>query len=333
MEKFSHHSVIVYHDETKRVSTNGYKGHVLFFVPVNLTSIVRTPLFGVEDIQYSPQQELFKKINEIRQQYGINEKLHFTDISGKKWGKSDNAYLRISQILVECLRHKFTRVFSPPLNCKVAIMFYPNLADWSVYGGDKKEQKVRHDETILRILLKGAAHFLYNESNTITIEKIISDGNSEYRQLDDNRIIWRLTCDIGEERTPLRDYVTFSPSASILHVPSNHQKHHPDSENYIHANLLQMADTLLGSAIRSCYTGTKKQIRYPRIGDEYIKKDVIAQPIREMFEKVNRGKGFTQSGHYRSFTISQVTFLKDSINFKELKPIQDTEHLQIELLL
>ncbi len=171
MCKYKINQVVIYHDETKDVAGRNYKGHILFFVPLKLTIASNTPLFGSEVVEYSPQQLLYKKILELRTKFCCDGKLHFSQISGKTWKKYDFAYRHTVDVTVDGLRHKYQKEFPYPLNCKMAIIFYPKGADWSIYGSSvKKEQKLRHDETLLRMLLKGASHFLYDENNQIVVK-------------------------------------------------------------------------------------------------------------------------------------------------------------------
>jgi len=74
----------------------------------------------------------------------------------------------------------------------------------------------------------------------------------------------------------------------------------------------------------------------PKIGDQCNKRDVIAQPVKEMLDKRRRrGSGFRYSGHYKSFAITQVMFSKDGINFQEVQSvdIQDEDSLQMSLFI
>ncbi len=81
-------------------------------------------------------------------------------------------------LAVDALRSKSPQIFSRLLGCKVAAIFIPRVLIWTIYGGDsRKEQKLRHDETLLRILLKGACHYLYDDSNSVEIVRIISMVN------------------------------------------------------------------------------------------------------------------------------------------------------------
>lgn len=334
MDTSSLSQVIIYHDETKNVPGRNFKGHILFFVPRRLISVRSTPLFGTDVVEYLPQIELFDGIACARQEFSCDGKLHFSQISGRKWKKYDFAYRKVTELGVDSLRHKFQKHFLYPLNCKMAVMFYPKLADWSIYGGDsRKEQRLRHDETILRMLLKGAAHYLYDESNVIEIADIFSDGQPDHRRLDEERTVWRLTYDDLYGRAPLRDYVSFSPNASIIHLRSDHKGYERDSDNYIHANLLQISDLLLGSVVRSCFVGITDCTSLPHVDDHCVKRDVIAHPVKEMLDKVTRGAGFRSSGHCKSFTVNQVEFSADGINFKTVQttrlPVEDSDALQM----
>lgn len=117
----------------------------------------------------------FDELKRCRQEFACDGKLHFAEISGQTWTKYDSAYHKVVALAVDALRSKSSQAFSCPLSCKVAAIFYPKGADWNIYGGDsRKEQKLRHDETLLRILLKGACHYLYDDSNPIEVVKVVS---------------------------------------------------------------------------------------------------------------------------------------------------------------
>ncbi len=289
-------------------------------------------MFGTLLQEYSPQEMLFKKIAECRQKFACKGKLHFAEISGKTWTKYDFAYRKAIELTVDALRHKFQVFFPYPLNCKVAAIFYPKGSDWSIYGGDsRKEKKLRFDETLLRILLKGAAHHLYDANNKVEVIALISDGNPAHRSLDKHRILGKLTCDGFYGRTPLRDYVVFAPNTSIIHLPSDLKQYQPGTNKYICASFLQIADLLLGSIMRACYVGINAITRLPLIGENCVKRDIIAQPVKEMFDKKKRGPGFRHSGHYKSFAITEVNFGTDGINFQEVQTIQIQDHESLQM--
>lgn len=334
MSSVRHHQVIIYHDETKDVPQRNFKGHVLLFVPVTLSVESQTPLLGTFQEEYSSQEMFLSELLCCRQKFTCDGKLHFAEISGQTWKKYDYAYQKAVALAVDALRSKSPQIFSRPLCFKVAAIFYPKGADWNIYGGKlRKEQKLRHDETLLRILLKGACHYLYDDANPVEVVKMVSDGDPAHRKLDEDRVVWRLTYDGFYGKSPLRDYVTLSPDVSIVHLPSDHKSYQPDTEEYMHANFLQIADLLLGAMMRACYVDTKPVSTLPKIGERCNKRDIIAQPVKEMLDKRNRRSGFRHSGHYKSFAITQVTFSKDGIHFQEVQSldIQDEEFLQISL--
>lgn len=313
--------VTVYHDETGGGGATQLKGHVLLFVPSRLVHIQETPLFGVHSVEYYPQREFLDEAMRVRSEFHLDKKLHFSDISGKTWGRFDLGIRRIVDLAVDALRQKGAQSFAHPLKMRLAVMFYPGLSDWSVYGGgERKEQRLRHDETILRMLLKGAAHYLYDEHCEITVTSIVSDGDPSHRQLDEERVVWRLAHDEAYGRSPLQENVSLARDARIIHLPSDHKQYEQHSDEYVHANLLQVADLLLGSVIRCCFTDMVEYERPPRTGAECVKKDVVASPVRQMLKKTRRGQGFRHSGHYKSFTVSQIAFSEGSVGFKALRP-------------
>lgn len=316
--------VVIYHDETREIPKTNLKGHVLFFVPIKIKLEDELPLFKKTVSEIFPKIMLVDRILQYRKQYNCDGKLHFTDISGKKWGKYDRAYYDIASVAIDALRSKRSVFFKIPLRCKLAIIFYPKGTDRYIYGGTSiNEKELRHDETLLRILLKGACHYLYNENNKVRVIKIIADGEPGIRHFDEKRIIWRLLFRENDKEAPLREYVSLDSNCTIEHLQSDHKKHDIYSEDYIDANLLQIADLLLGSAIRSCFTGKFENKTIPEFGDLCSKKDVISTPFREMIEKKKiRGSNFINSGHYRSFTLTKVEFSSKHIIFQELEPLR-----------
>ncbi len=234
---------------------------------------------------------------------------------------------------VDALRRKAPETVERPLCCKVAAIFYPSGANLRIYGGDlpRKEKRLRYDETLLRILLKGACHYLYDENNPVEIVEVVTDGAPDHRPLSKERVLVRLIYDEIYGRTPLRDYVSFASGASITQVPSDHKQHSLDSQAYLHANLLQLADLMLGSIMRACFVGFRPVSSLPRLGEECVKKDVIASPVAFMLRKVDRGAGFRRSGHYKSFSITQVSFAGENVAFRQLSAlrIQDEHSMQM----
>ena len=277
---------------------------------------------------------LYEAIELVRERYHTTGKLHFSQLSGKKWKKYDNAYYEVVSLAVDALRHKGQKQFQHPLCLKVATMFYPKGADWSIYGTySRKELKLRHDETVLRMLLKGAAHYLYDENHHVELQALVADGESAHRHFDEERVIWRLLVEEKHGRTPLRDYVSLAPNAFIRHLPSDHNLYERGTEEYIHATMLQVTDLLLGTIMRASYVGLTRAKRVPRVNEECNKRDIVSWPVREMLEKTARGSGFKYSGHYRSFALSEVVFSSEGISFRPLElkdiKIQDEDSTQL----
>jgi len=279
MNKIIESDVIVYHDETG--ITGKIKGHVLLFVPVITTVKETGGLFGDHQFQVRPLINLFREIENIRAEFKTDHKFHFSEISGKKWANRNNADKKLVETGVRYLKQN--RGY-----CKLGIIFYENPDPRQIenYGGkDKKERELRFGETILRMLLKGTVHYLYNTNHRVRILKIFTDGQPYHRKLDEFRF----------------------PDAELIHLSSSHREHDRDSEEYMHANLLQLADMLLGCSICSCLKDTEVSDANPRIHDIIKdKKGILAYPVKEMLDKRKRGKGFRNSSHYRAFTISKA---------------------------
>jgi hypothetical protein len=305
--------VVIYHDEGIQADKRGH-GHVLLFVPVKVVIKETGGLLEPQTREFKPQIELFKKIKEIRDKREVDHKFHFSGISGKKWSKRNDAERELVQIGIEYLKQKETF-------CKLGIIFFENPKPNQIenYGGNNKtEKKLRFEETILRILLKGTVHYLYDTNHKVKILKIITDGQPHHRRLSEFRILDRLINEV-------RDYVEISPDAEIVHLPSNHRKYNKASEEYIHANLLQLADMLLGCSIYFCLRDTKVS--------EEDKKWKIGASVKEMLDKQKRGRGFKNSSHYKAFTISKAHLKNTGWEFENVMPkkfeISNTGQLSI----
>ena len=331
--------VIVYHDETKKIENTNLYGHILLFIPAYLKIEKYGTLF--EDIveDYRPVIEFYEKVVEIRKKYGANHKFHFNKIprSGK-WTKYNQCEKEFVELGIDALKTKRNSIFTHPLFFKMAIIFYP-LSTLNMYGGDKKEKRLRYHETLFRMLLKGAIHYLYDEQNHVEILKIISDGKPYHRKLSEDRILWKLIIDdfIGEH--PLREYVTISPNCEIIHQSSNHKDFNEDTEEYIHAHMLQLSDMLLGCVIHSCYKGLRIQKSSPSIGQEVKdKRGIIVLPVKDMLDKRKRGRNFKYSSHYKSFSLSLASLRNGSWNFenimtKTIKIVPDAKQLTLSNIL
>lgn len=329
--------VFVYHDETKGIVEGNLKAHIFLFVPSEFRTKRSGTLFGNEEECINCNKLLYNKIIEVRKKYSKElHKFHFTDISGKKWTKYDIAEQEIVKVGVDALRNKNSLLFRSPLCCRIAIIFYNNPASFELYGGDSKaEKKLRYNETLMRMLLKGAVHYLYDNNNKVKICKIVTDGEPYHRKISEERVLWTLLTDDLLGRSPLRNYVSIPDNAEIIHQDSHHKNYEVNSEPYIHANMLQLADMMLGSICCSCYKGVKVVISPLRIDSRVEnKKGIIASPIKEMLDKRKRGKNFRHSSHYRSFTISRA-FIEnklwefENIMTKEVQITPETNQLNL----
>ncbi len=312
-----HHKVTVYYDETT-LSSQKLCGHVLFFVPSKIDIQNDTALFGSISESYNPRTELISRINNLRYEFSGSHKLHFSKISGKNWTKNDRFTQKVINLLTECLKRKKPLNLKKPLFCKVAVLYYPEDTDNSLYGGSTaSEKKLRFTETTLRILLKGACHYLYDENNTVQISDFIVDGKPANRDFDDERILKRLSNEEIDYRSELRSYVKFDPMMGITHLDSNHTLYAKESIEYEHANLLQCADLLLGSfnyALLDPQIPTNQPYQVKEICE--CKKSSLSFPIFHMIGKVDRKGGFSNSSHYKMFTASKLIFEKNGIRFQ-----------------
>jgi len=315
MDESIESKVIIYHDEADYNCEKKFKGHILLFIPVRVKVRITDGLFSDPPLLYEPFNDIFERIMEVREKYNVSDhKFHFTNISGKKWSHYNESEKEIIQIGVEALKQQksINRKF-----CKLGIIFYMNPKPNNIvfYSGiDKKEKRMKFEETVLRMLLKGTVHNLYNENHKVEILNIITDGQPNHRKLDQPRVIGRLDGQV-------RNYVRFSSSAELIHISSNHRNYKKSTVNYKNANMLQLADMLLGSVICSCFKNIYIDKKYPRESDIVAnKKKIIAYPILEMLNKQNRKSGLKYSSHYKAFTISEAYIENEEWKFKNLKP-------------
>ena len=335
MKELIYNKVIIYHDETKQIEKTNLKGHILLFIPKELTIKRKGTLFGDEEITYNPLEFLYNMIMDIRSRYNAYNKFHFNEIpKSGKWTKYNEAEKELLKMGVEALKSKRSSLFRHPLHCKIAIIFYP-MYRLDLYGGDRKEKRLRYHETLFRMLLKGAIHYLYDKDHPVEIEKIISDGKPYHRKLSNYRILWRLIMNKFLGNNPLRDYVKIPLNCEIIHQSSQHKNFKKDTEEYINANMLQLADMLLGAVVHSCYKGIKISRIPPSIGRKVDdKRGVVSVPVKEMLDKRKRGKNFRYSSHYKSFSLSLAYLENDQWHFdnimtKDIEIVQGAEQLTL----
>lgn len=309
--------VVVYHDETRGFERSFRNGHLFFFVPQEVRSKAERTLFGTQEQQVCSCSLLYDEVSRLRSAYGVSGRFHFSEISGAKWSKYDEAHRELVQLCVEALRSKRSTTLKPPLCCKMAVVFYPNPSDLSLYGGStRSEKKMRHMETVMRMLLKGAVHLLYDPTDKVRILGLVSDGDPHRRPLDDYRIVQRLLIDDSPGVKPLRDYVEISRDAEIIQQSSDHKLYDLGSEAHIHATMLQLTDMLLGSVVYSCRREEKVDCMMPSIGAKIPdKRRLVAFPVRAMLDKRKRGPGLRHSGHCSSFVVSKASVVRGAWQF------------------
>jgi len=116
--------VVVYHDETE---IQNLKGHVLLFIPQNITIREEATLCGTLETDIECRRSIYDKIMEIRKRHDIlNHKFHFSKISGKRWSEQNTAEKKVVDLGVDALRRKGPQKFNAPLCCKLAIIYYPS---------------------------------------------------------------------------------------------------------------------------------------------------------------------------------------------------------------
>lgn len=96
--------VIVYHDEARMVRSN-LKAHIFLFVPQRLKIVCKEPLFENEVSCINSLSAIYKKIIEVRDRFNKSEhKFHFSEISGARWTKHDEAEWELMNVAVDSLR-------------------------------------------------------------------------------------------------------------------------------------------------------------------------------------------------------------------------------------
>jgi hypothetical protein len=283
----------------------------LLFIPKRVKIEYKGGLFKNDQIQIDSLSNLIQKIKRIRNDFFADNKFHFADISGKRWVKRNEAERKFIHIGVDSLKQKGNKA----LFCKFGVIFYkkPKGDHISLYGGrSKKEKEMRYGETLLRMLLKGTIHYLYDVTHKVKIFNIITDGQPHNRKLDDFRVLQKMTDEV-------RDYVEIRKDAELIHLSSDHKHYAIDAEERVHANMLQIADMLLGGSIYAFHKNACFQGRNPKIGHKVEdKKSIIALPVKEMLDKRKRGRNFHRSSHYKAFTISKAIIQNNNWKFENV---------------
>jgi len=287
------HECTIYHDESKGVIAGNVWAHGLLFVP--------------ESARFRLLEKLYESIGK---HCGEDKRLHFTDISGKEICAQDGSVVIRDWVHygVDALRNKGSAIFRPALNCKLGIIIFDTSVPLDLYGGETRgEKKLRYFETVLRMLLKGCSHYLYNQNNRLRIKGIITDGEPWHRKIDEVRILNPLVRDV-------RGYVEIDDEAYIEAAPKDHRS--PKCTDCDKSHLLKLIDHLLGCVVQSCF----RDLAHGR------KKEIIARPVRDMLDKRRRKSRFQASGHYRQFAISYARLINGQWFFEQI----DTKRLLFE---
>lgn len=326
----THSDVIVYHDETEM---NDISGHVLLFIPQNLTVKFEedTSLFSLNTENTNSLETLYLKIKQLRNKHGFDSKFHFSSLSGSTWTKQDNAYYEALSYILDSCKKRNQQYFDKSLICKFAIIYYPS-SNLRLYSGEKKERELRYAETLLRMLLKGAVHYLYDDYNTVKIQEIITDGDPHHREFDESRIIRKIQNN-DPSLSGLRNYCLIHAGTNIIHLPSKHRDYPIDSKEYINSNMLQLADLILGSVNQVCHVGCGDFNCQPKIGLKVTsKKGLLANLTKEVMDKRKRGFGFKNSSHYKSFSVSEAKIIDGNWSFNQyqIKEFLDQDTIRMK---
>jgi len=165
-------------------------------------------------------------------------------------------------------------------------------------------------ETTFRMGLKGGIHFLGNDKNPISIDRIHFDGHKHYsRHIDKYRIINRLD--------GLRDYCSIQDKANFIDDRgSNHNKQ--GSQDYEDCQLLQLTDLLVGS-FRTLLGEKTKDIH----GE-------LALPVLSLIKRYQKGYArMRNSRWWSSFCMSQCYLDRNGWNFETIE--YSKKNLQINL--
>jgi hypothetical protein len=289
-------SVSLFHDE----SNDPFHAHGCLVVPTNSTA------------------PLLRELARARVQWSCDTKLHFTELTGQKIVKEDNCASHWTTIGVEALRRRAAKPpFTSPLFCKLGVILFDKkcTVELRKFSGPSRERKLRWNETLLRILLTSIVSYCYEKDQTVRIEGVFTDGNPYHREISEFRILERL-----KER--LGPVVEIAPKAAIHHVLSDHRDDRCDNKDA--AQLLQLTDLLLGGVVSYA----------SQIHAAGSKKFRVRQAVSDMLQKEERGAGFKNSGHYRSFStfkakIEKGQFEFNSIPIQALKPTADQIKLEL----
>lgn len=192
-----------------------------------------------------------------------------------------------------------------PLGIKMGSIFIESLNsmsdDYWLHVGSSEERTRKKYETLLRMGIKGCLHYCFNPEYTnylkVKIKKFYTDGEVFGAVvLDEKRILGRMSRE-------LRDYIEIEQNLEISQVAKSKIKT-PE------VNFQELTDLTLGSTRYIC--GHNKE--------EW--RDKVTEPLKVIYDKRIRGKGFKNSPHYRSFTLGFCKIdERGNLDFRDLETI------------
>jgi hypothetical protein len=259
------------------------------------------------------KQEFLELLVRARKNTGYFDKIGIKDVQRK--GKIYNCASAWVQIAIACLRSRTVnkeyrayvgkqengRAIDEPIEAYGLkfILLRESNSHKELNGYRDYASKI---ETTFRMGLKGGAHFLGSEDDTIDIVKIHFDGHEHYqRHVDRDRIVNRMY--------DMRDYFHISQHPDLIDdARSNHND--PKSQLYEDCQFLQLTDLLVG-----CF----------RTALGYKTRDIhveLALPLkRRLVDEYRKGRKRMESSRwFKSFVLSQC-YLKDDGHWK-FEPLQ-----------
>jgi len=284
-------SVVVYHDEIKDSKDNPV-AHGFLIVPVRSFNILLNDLLYYKEKYHIPES-----------------RLHWQKFSGTKLSLE----MKCARDWLNCLiggmaneryiKHESMERHTATLGLRFCAIFMDSLDElsddfWQWCGSG--ERTVKKFETLLRIGLKGGLHFLYNEDYRVGVKEFYTDAGAFHRKLDSGRIVDRL-------RYEVNPYIRLEDHLHIASAESDHKKAQSGKDT-VTAHFLQLCDVALGATSFVC------------LKHDHKTKWVIARGLKNLLDKRKRGfSGFSQSRHFKTFTITKAEIRGGVWNFEPLK--------------
>ncbi len=344
--------VWLYHDETKDAKLEEGKRHAhgILVVPEELVlewpreerPREERPLIEVErkPLARAPRAEFLAEVQRIRGKVGFDGELHAQGITGRQWGRLEACAAKVLESACAFLRHKGPQGELPGPFFRFGTLFFPpktpRLRDY--YAGGDAERTLQYLETLMRMAIKGVLHYgftgLEHVFSGVEVEVLglVLDGDEHLqRPVDEARVVERL-------RWELRPGLTIAPNFEVRAVDSDPRKYFPGTRDHGDSELIQVADLLLG-AVRFVAEGSYKGLcpsgdawpkLHEKLGSTRRKRAQVYRPFCELLRKSaeRRARGsraWMNSGHYRSFTLSQAEPVGEGWQFHDVGWVVDEE--------